>query len=164
MGQQVVVPNADNGNFVVNALENLTGSPALSSLRGRGVQSRPFLLVDDIRRQAEQQYRQKEQALTGRLDELQKKVDSMQGQKDANGMPILSDADRHTIETYRGDILATRAQLRDVQRGLRENIDRLESTVKFINIGAVPLLFGLILIIAAGIRHRRRTAAARSVS
>ncbi len=157
MGQQVVVPTADNGNLVVNALENLTGSPALSSLRGRGVQSRPFELVDEIRREAELQFRAKEQSLTGRLDELQKKVNAMQPKgADQQGMAILSDDDKRTIESYRGDILATRKQLRDVQRALRENIDRLESVVKFINIGAVPVLFGLALIIAATVRHRRR--------
>ncbi|MBX7201208.1 MAG: Gldg family protein [Rhodospirillaceae bacterium] len=159
-GQQVVTPTADNGNFVANALENLTGSPALSSLRGRGTQSRPFLLVDEIRRDAEQQYRQKEQALTSRLDELQKKVDAMQGQKDANGALVLSDADKATIENYRSDLLATRRELRDVQGALRRNIDTLETVVKFINIGAVPVLFGLILIIAAAVRSRRRKAAA----
>ncbi len=162
-GQQVVTPNADNGTFVTNTLENLTGSPALSSLRGRGVQSRPFLLVDEIRRDAEQQYRQKEQALTSRLDELQKKVDAMQGQKDANGALVLSDADKRTIENYRGDLLATRRELRDVQGALRRNIDTLESTVKFINIGAVPLLFGLILIVTAALRSRRRKVAASTI-
>jgi ABC-type uncharacterized transport system involved in gliding motility auxiliary subunit len=58
LGESFVVPMADNANFVVNALENLTGSPALSSLRGRGVQSRPFELLDSLRQEAEMQYRQ----------------------------------------------------------------------------------------------------------
>ncbi len=163
-GQQVVTPTADNGNFVSNALENLTGSPALSSLRGRGVQSRPFLLVDEIRRDAEQQYRQKEQALTSRLEELQKKVDAMQGQKDATGAVVLSDSDKATIENYRGDLLATRRELRDVQAALRSNIDALENLVKFVNIAAVPLLFGLILIIVGAVRGRRRRAAAAAIN
>ncbi len=156
LGQQVVVPTADNGNFVINTLENLTGSPALSSLRGRGVQSRPFTLVDDIRRDAEVQYRAKEQALTGRLSELEKKVNAMTPRSDEKGAAILSEQDKKTIESYRSDILATRKELRDVQRALREDIDTLEGMVKFINIAAVPIIFGLILIAAAAIRHRRR--------
>ncbi len=156
LGQQVVIPTADNGTFAINILENLTGSPALSSLRGRGVQARPFVLVDTIRRQAEQQYRAKEQSLTGRLDELQKKVTAMQPKADASGAAILSDQDKKTIESYRSDILATRRELRSVQRALREDIDRLETAVKFINIGAVPVLFGLVLVVAAGVRRRRR--------
>ncbi len=156
MGQQVMVPTSDNGSFVSNALENLTGAPALASLRGHSVQSRPFTLVEDIRRDAEMQYRAKEQSLTSRLGELQKQVDDMQVKRDGSGAAVLSEQDKKTIENYRGEILATRRELRDVQRALRENIDRLQRTVTFANIGGVPVIFGLILITAAIVRHRRR--------
>jgi ABC-type uncharacterized transport system involved in gliding motility auxiliary subunit len=154
-----MVPNADNGSFVINALENLTGAPALSSLRGRGVQSRPFVLVDEIRREAEMQYRAKEQGLTSRLDELEKKLQGMQVQRDGSGAAVLNEQDKQTIESYRGEMLATRQELREVQRALRQSIESLERVVTFINIGAVPIIFGLVLIVAAVIRHRRRAAA-----
>ncbi len=158
MGQRVLVPIADNPSFVVNALENLTGSPALSSLRGRGAQSRPFKLVEDIRQQAEMRFRAKEQELLTRLDELQKKIGDVQlkrqGQADAETM--LSEEDTKTIENYRGEIIATRGELREVQRALRQDIETLEGVIKFLNIGGVPLVFGLILIALAFMRHRRR--------
>src|SRR6185369_1357931 len=51
LGQQVAIPNASNAAFVVNALDNLSGSDALIALRGRGADDRPFKLVNDIRRQ-----------------------------------------------------------------------------------------------------------------
>jgi ABC-type uncharacterized transport system involved in gliding motility auxiliary subunit len=159
LGQQMIVPTADNGSFVINALENLTGSPALSSLRGRGVQSRPFTLVDNIRRDAEMQYRAKEQGLTSRLGELEKKLKDIQVKRDGSGAAVLSDQDKKTVESYRNEMLATRQQLRDVQRALRQSIDSLERVVTFFNIGAVPVVFGLILIVAAIVRRRRRAAA-----
>ncbi|MGE4063640.1 MAG: Gldg family protein [Rhodospirillaceae bacterium] len=160
LGEQVVIPIADNANFVINALENLTGSPALSALRGRGVQSRPFELLESIRRDAETQYRATEQQLTGRLEELQKRISAMQVRKDGQGQAILSDEDQRTIESYRGDILQTRAQLREVQRALREDIDRLQGILTFVNIALVPILFGIALIVVAALRRRRRRAAA----
>jgi ABC-type uncharacterized transport system involved in gliding motility auxiliary subunit len=156
LGQQVMAPVADNGTFVINALENLTGSPALSSLRGRGVQSRPFVLIENIRRDAEMQYRAAEQGLTNRLEELQKKVADMQVKQGGAGEVILSEQDKKTIESYRGDILATRRELRDVQRALRQDIDRLEGGIKFVVIGGVPIVFGLLLIAVAAVRARRR--------
>jgi ABC-type uncharacterized transport system involved in gliding motility auxiliary subunit len=156
MGQRVLVPTADNGNLVITALENLSGAVALSSLNAKTQQNRPFTLLDDIRRDAEQQYRAKEQALTVRLQELQQKADAMMPKADGGGQPVLSDADKKTIESYRSDILATRRELRDVQRSLRESIERLQSTFTFANIGAVPVVFGLILIAVAVARHRRR--------
>lgn len=159
LGQQVAVPMADNGGFVINALENLTGSPALSSLRGRGVQTRPFTLVDSIRQDAEMQFRAKEQGLTSRLGELEKKLKDMQVRRDDTGAAILNDQDKQTIESYRGEMLATRQELREVQRALRQSIDSLESIITFINIGLIPIIFGLILIGVAVMRHRRRRAA-----
>ncbi len=74
LGQQVAIPNSHNGAFVLGALENLSGSDALISLRGRGISDRPFELVADLRRDAEQRFRNKEQELTARLRELQSKL------------------------------------------------------------------------------------------
>jgi ABC-type uncharacterized transport system involved in gliding motility auxiliary subunit len=159
-GQRVAVPTADNGGFVINALENLTGSPALSSLRGRGSQSRPFLLIEAIRRDAEREFRAKEQALQGRLDELQKKVSAIELRQGDNEQIQLSDADRISIENYRAEILSTRKELREVQRALRRDIDRIEGAVKFVNIALVPIVFGIIMVVAAALRRRRRAAAA----
>ena len=155
-GEKIIIPTADNGSFVSNALENLSGTPALSSLRGRGVQTRPFILLDNIRREAEIQYRAKEQGLTSHLEELEKKAQAMQVKHDSTGAEVLSDADKKTIDGYRAEILATRKELRDVQRALRENIERLQAMITFTNIGGVPIIFGLILIAVAVVRHRRR--------
>jgi ABC-type uncharacterized transport system involved in gliding motility auxiliary subunit len=158
LGQRVLVPTADNPSFVINALENLTGSPALSSLRGRGAQSRPFTLIEDIRRDAELQFRAKEQELLGRLDELQRKVGDIQLKQQGQGeeTALLSEEDAKAIENYRAEILSTRAELREVQRALRRDIEMLEGAIKFINIAAVPIVFGLIMIALAVLRHRRR--------
>jgi len=41
-GQRIVSPWANNGDFVTNAVDNLTGSSALISIRSRGRFSRPF--------------------------------------------------------------------------------------------------------------------------
>src|SRR6185437_4439884 len=49
-GQQVVVPTASNGDFVVNAIDNLLGSDELISLRTRGESARPFTLVRAIQK------------------------------------------------------------------------------------------------------------------
>jgi ABC-type uncharacterized transport system involved in gliding motility auxiliary subunit len=62
-GQNVAMPIAHNGAFVIGALENLSGSNALIALRGRGVKERPFTLVEDLRRNAERKIRSKEEAL-----------------------------------------------------------------------------------------------------
>jgi ABC-type uncharacterized transport system involved in gliding motility auxiliary subunit len=158
LGQKIQIPLAHNAVLVMNALENLTGGEALRDLRGRGVKQRPFTVVDEIKREAEKQFREKEQALQNKLKETEQKLQGIQ-QKGEGGNIILSDKDRETIEKFRGEMLATRRELRDVKLALNQDIDRLGSTLKFINIAAVPLLIGLGAIGLALVRRRADRAA-----
>ena len=145
LGQQVAIPQADNAGFVVNALENLSGGAALADLRGRGVVERPFDRVTAIRRSAELQFRQKEQGLVAKLQDLQQKLASVEtkGAEGSTQQVILSDAEKAEIEKFRGEMITVRRELRDVKAALRRDIDRLDGWLKFVNIAAVPLLIGL---------------------
>jgi ABC-type uncharacterized transport system involved in gliding motility auxiliary subunit len=143
-GERVDVPTASNGDFVINALENLADAEALIGLRGRGTSYRPFTLVETLRRDAEALYRAKEQELQQRLKELQQQLAGVEKPGDAQGGPggeaMLSADDKAAIERFRGEMLTVRKQLRDVQHALRSDIERLEERVKFVNIAAVPLV------------------------
>jgi ABC-type uncharacterized transport system involved in gliding motility auxiliary subunit len=156
LGQQVALPSAHNGTFVLSALENLTGSDALISLRGRGIADRPFELVNRLRREAEVRYLSSEQALTARLKDLRTKIAALQKEGDGENL-VLSDKDRQEIEKIRVDLVATQRELRHVKRELRKDIDQLDGVLKFFNIAAVPLLIGLVSI---GWAYRRRRPAA----
>jgi len=57
------------------------------------------------------------------------------------------------------EILITRKQLRKVQLALREDIEALESGIRFANIALIPILVGLVAILLGGLRLRRRTQA-----
>src|SRR5262245_15415037 len=155
LGQQVAIPNASNAALVVNALDNLSGSDSLIGLRARGVDERPFKLVNELRRDAEQRYREKEQLLTNKLKEVQGQLAKLEGAGDA-GATILTESEKQTIEKFRSDMLATRRELRDVKRALREDIDRLDGWVKFANIALVPLLIGFGGVGWAALQRRRR--------
>jgi ABC-type uncharacterized transport system involved in gliding motility auxiliary subunit len=52
-------------------------------------------------------------------------------------------------------MLATRRELREVKRALREDIDRLDGWLKFANIALVPLLIGVGGVGWATLRRRR---------
>jgi ABC-type uncharacterized transport system involved in gliding motility auxiliary subunit len=156
LGQRMAIPQAHNAALVINALENLAGGEALASLRGRGVNDRPFERVAAIRREAERSYREKEQALNAKLKDLQGKLQQMETRIEG-GQILLSDKDRQTIEGFRGEMIGVRRELRGVQADLRRDIDRLDVWLKFFNIAAVPLLIGFGGI-AVGISRRRRQA------
>ncbi|CAK0750977.1 ABC transporter [uncultured Gammaproteobacteria bacterium] len=161
MGQPISLPFAANADFVVNAIDNLAGSNDLISLRGRGVSQRPFTVVDGMRREAERQFLARETALKQRLDDTARKLAEAQGHGSpvagkAGATALLSAEERDAIASFRSDLLKTRQELRIVRRDLSRDIERLESVVKFINIGLGPLAIGLTAVALAVTRRRRR--------
>jgi ABC-type uncharacterized transport system involved in gliding motility auxiliary subunit len=167
MGQNMVVPIAANGDFVINALDNLSGSSDLIGLRSRGKSNRPFVLVQAMRLAAEQEFLAEERKLkdsleksTARIAELESRAQG--GSSDGSG-GLLTPEQRAEIKSARSQVLQTRKQLRDVQHNLNRNIDGLEARLKFANVGLMPLAVAVVAAILAvmGIRRRRRAAAAR---
>ncbi|HYG86717.1 MAG TPA: Gldg family protein [Azospirillum sp.] len=159
-GSRTLVPFAGNGDFVVNAVENLTGSSDLISLRGRAGSARPFTLVDDLRRAAGQQVLAHEQDLRRQLEDTERRIADLQGKAKGGSAALLSTEEQATIDRFRAEVSRIRKELREVQHTLNRDIERLAATVKAVNIVAVPLVVSVAAVGLAGWRLRRR---ARSV-
>lgn len=142
-GQRIGIPNSGNGTFVTNALDNLTGSNDLISVRSRAGYSRPFTLLRVLQQEAEQHFRQKEQALQEHLKTTERKIQELQSQKPDGNAMILSAEQQEAMGKFRKELLQVRKELRSVQHELGKNIESVERWVKFINIGFVPLLIGV---------------------
>jgi ABC-type uncharacterized transport system involved in gliding motility auxiliary subunit len=160
-GQRVAVPSANNADFVVNALDNLTASTALISLRSRGISDRPFTLVRALQQDAESQFRVKEQELQDKVKETEKKLAELRGASKEGGPPVVTPEQAREIENFRGQLLQTRGELRDVQRALRQDIDRLQASIRFVNIGLIPLVVAVVAMVLGILRLRRRRRASR---
>lgn len=164
MGQRVMVPNANNGDFVVNALDYLSGSDALIGLRARGKSARPFTLVQSIRKNAEQRFSDKEQELQQKLTDAQNRLNDLMSQGAEKSDVILRTEQKRALDQSRGEIIAIRTELRDVQHELRKDIERLEAWMKFFNIAAVPLLLGVATLIITVVTRLRRRARMRAAT
>ena len=60
------------------------------------------------------------------------------------------------IENFRGEMLRTRQQLREVQRALRRDIDRLKGELEFFDIAFIPILVGIAAVVLGVLRINRR--------
>ena len=161
-GQRMMVPVANNADFVVNAIESLTGSNELIGLRSRGTSSRPFEVMQELQREAESQFRTKEKELQDKLRDVEKKLADIRNTGQGQGaQAILTAEQQRSIEGFRTEIIATRKELRDVQLALRKDIDRLQSWVQFLNIGLVPIVVAVFAILL-GLWRRSRRRRARS--
>ena len=156
LGQDIIVPVAANGDLLINALDNLAGSGDLIGLRSRGKSARPFTVVEQLRRTAEQKFLTQEQELQETLSKSQARIGELQSKASAGGGQLFSAEQRAEIEKAREGILATRKQLRDVQHNLNKDIERLETELKFFNIGLIPITVAIVAVILASLRYRRR--------
>jgi len=156
MGQRYAVPIANNGDLFMAALDNLAGSEGLLGLRGRGLSLRPFEVLQKMEDDAQLRYRAKERELQQKIEDTQTKIEEMQ-QKEQRGGVLLTSEQQKEIEKFRGDMLDLRQELRGVQRALREDVERLESWLRALNIWAVPILVGFIALGLAALRRARAT-------
>ena len=156
LGQRIGIPTSANNDFVTNALDNLTGSHDLISVRNRGSFSRPFTLVRAIQQEAEMQFRQKEQVLQQRLKETERKIQELQSTKEDQTTVILSTEQEAALDGFRQELVATRKELRNVQHELQKNIESLENVVKFLNIGLMPLVIAVGGVVFSAYNMRRR--------
>jgi len=156
-GQRVLVPTANNGDFVANAIEVLAGGDDLVGLRSRGTSARPFEVVERIQQEAQASYSAEERALQAKLKDTQAKLASLTGKDQANAPTSLSSEQTKAIEEFRADMVQTRRQLRDVQAALRSDIGRLKAGLEFFNIALIPIIVAVAAIVLGVLRLRRRS-------
>ena len=155
-GQRVAQPFANNADFVANILDNLSGSSALISVRGRATFSRPFERVEALRRRADDRLRSKALELQAQLQQTETKLTDLQTKRNDQSSLMLSPEQEAELKRFVAEKAHVRKQLRETQRGLDVDINRLESWLKVINIAIVPLLVALAGVIVLWLRRRRR--------
>lgn len=165
-GNKIAAPFADNAGFVLDAVENLTGSSDLISLRTRATNDRPFTVVRELQANAQAQYQQEAQMLQQRLTDTEQQLRDVEQGGSTNGKPTesvtLTPQQQAAIERFRRELAETRTQLRDVQHNLRKDIDTLGNILAFINIALVPLILAVFALVVSGLRRRRRARSRRS--
>ena len=161
-GQRIATAFASNGDFVANALDNLTGSADLISIRGRANYARPFTRVDNLRRQAEDRFRAKEQELQRQLTSTEQKLGELQSRRNDQSSLILTPEQDKELANFQAERVRIRKELREVQHGLAKDIERLGTWLKILNIGLVPLLVAVCGLVILASRIRRRASGTRS--
>jgi ABC-type uncharacterized transport system involved in gliding motility auxiliary subunit len=154
LGQPLLSAFANNGDFISNLVDNLSGSSALLSIRGRSSSQRPFTRVEALRHAADRKFLQKEQELESELAETKQRLSELQpakGERDTS----TSAEQKQEIEQFLQRQLAISKELRDVQHQLNAEIDALGTRLKVLNIVALPLVITIIGLLYGWRRTRR---------
>jgi ABC-type uncharacterized transport system involved in gliding motility auxiliary subunit len=158
-GQMIYQPRANNGELVWNAIDNLSGSADLISIRGRATYTRPFTKVDEMRRAADARLRAQDQELEQRLQQTEEQLTKLQTAQ-PGGEALLSADQAQAVENLQNEAIRIRKERRAVKAELEADIRDLGMWVKAINIALVPLLVALLGFLVSYWSSRRRHAIA----
>jgi len=156
-GQRVAQTFANNGDFVANVLDNLSGSGALISIRGRESFDRPFERIEALKRQADDRLRAKSLELQAELKQTEAKLQDLQTKRADQASLVLSPEQEAELKNFTAAKTQIRRELRETQRGLDVDIERLESRIKFVDIALVPLLVAALGFFVLAARRRRKS-------
>ncbi len=151
---------ADNGALVAGLLDRLAGSEDLLALRARGEFRRPFTRIEEMRRQADAEFRAEEQRLEQQIEQTQQRITDLQLARtdDPTASLVLTPEQQAELDRLEEQLVASRKQLRQVRLDLRRDIEALQTRLQLINTAAVPVLLAAFAVSLAGFRAIRRRA------
>lgn len=140
LGQKIMLPINDNLNFVYNAVENLSGSNDLISIRSRGTFARPFLKVNEIERTAELKWKEEEKQLSTKIDEINARLKEIPVKKGKDNNPIIGSEINEEINKYRQERQNAQKKLREVRLRLRQDKEELGNILFAVNTFLIPMI------------------------
>ena len=156
-GSKIIRPFNANLTLVQNMVEQLAGDVNLIGARSRASLTRPFTRVKKMEDKAQESYRTKIRDMEQSLAETERKLSELQSKKEAGQQRfILSPEQQAEVEKFRKNQAETRKELKVVRKQLRQDIDSLETRLKWANIGGMPVLVVLAGIAAALWRNKLR--------
>jgi ABC-type uncharacterized transport system involved in gliding motility auxiliary subunit len=150
-----------NGNlsFAQNAVEQLSGDSNLITVRSRATVARPFTRVKAMEASANEKFQSEIKRLEDTASESQRKINELQQQKkDKDQRFILSPEQGAELAKLRKEEVETRKHLKQVQKDLRKEVVSLQTSVKWVNILAVPLAVMASGIVIAFVKRRKTSA------
>ena len=145
-GQTIVVRSNDNISLVENVVEALCGDGRLSALRSRVPMSRPLTRIEESMRNADLAFKDRALKLAEESMALEKNVESIRKQMIMSGADEaqLTPEQRNLLKSYELKDAELKRELRKIRLDLRQDLDRINNTVRLINIILIPALVVLL--------------------
>ena len=158
-GVQMASPINGNASLLFNLLDQATGSKHLIGSRSRSAVSRPFTVVQKMEAEFNQQVGTKIEEFQEKQKAAQQKLNELQTKKSRGSELYLSPEQEAEIRKLRKEQVEYSKLIREQQKDLRRQKDKLAGKITLLNVAVMPLLvtlFGLGLFV-----QRRRSTRAR---
>ncbi len=136
---------ANNQEFVLNSIDYILGEAGLSQLRSKQKIKRNFTKIDSLKNAAQEQILEKQGVLNQELQTINQQIRELSPQE--NNPQI-----QNQLNILRQNALEKRGELRKLNEGIANSIDK----IKNIFIAICAIIVPLILLIIWGIFYRKR--------
>ena len=145
----------DNSALMLNTIDDLSGSSDLVSIRSRGNFKRPFVVVDEIERQAEAETAEEVEKINAQIVGFQGQLQSIlasakEGQEEVIGSSIVQKKKSVELKIHQAQ-----RRKNDIKLKERERIEHLGNRLRQANMFGAPIVI-LIIAVALGVRRSVR--------
>lgn len=149
-----------NGNLALgqSLVEQVGGDSSLIGARSRASVRRPFTVIQKKQAEAQKRFQVEISRLQKDVEDAQAKISEIQSKKEGNQKFILSPESKAALENLQKKQVEANKRLRVVRKELRQEVEALETAVKWICIGAMPFLVA-VTGVGLAVARRQRTAA-----
>ena len=158
-GTQMATPANGNSALLFNIIDQAIGSKYLIGSRSRAATRRPFTVIQEMETKFNDQVGTKIEEFQSKQRQAQDKLQELQAQKSKGSELFLSPAQEAEIENLRKQQVEYSRLIREQEKDLRRQKDKLAGNITLLNVVVVPvlvILFGLSLYIARRSSTRAR--------
>ncbi|MHC4568969.1 MAG: hypothetical protein ACYTE3_24800, partial [Planctomycetota bacterium] len=146
----------DNSTLMLNAIEDLSGSSDLVSIRSRGNFKRPFEVVDKIEKEAEAETAKEVERRNLEIASIQSKLQDVLNKASQEGQEkAIDDAIDRTKKELQLNLRTAQRELRQVRMDKRKRIEKLGNRLRQANMLGAPAVI-LVIAIVLGLRRSVR--------
>jgi ABC-2 type transport system permease protein len=154
-GKMVV---GDNSALLIDAIEDLSGSGDLISIRSRGNFKRPFVVVDKIEQEADKETAAEVEVVNAQIEGFNQKLQALvSSAKDEQQQQLVGSEIVKQKRDLEVKIREAQRQLREIKAKRRARTDRLATKLEVLNMAALPglvMVFAIALSVWRGARRR----------
>ena len=154
-GMQVAQQINGNPSLLFNIIDQAASSTHLIGARSRAAVARPFTKIKELEAEANKRVGDKIAEFETQAEEAQRKLGELQAQKAAGSELYLSPEQEAEIRKLRQQEVDARKQVRDLQKDLKREKDKLAGRATLANVLGMPLL---VILFGIGLFLKRRTA------
>ena len=152
-GMQLASPINGNASLLFNLLDQAVGSKHLIGSRSRSAIRRPFTVVQQMEAEFNKQVGSKIEEFQEKQRAAQEKLSELQAQKSRGNELYLSPEQEAEIRKLRKEQVEYAKLIREQEKDLRRQKDKLAGKITLLNVAVMPLL---VVLIGLGLFLQRR--------